>query len=592
MKNKLLKNRQQFFMILALILLCSVLSFYNFNLFHIVITIYSIVICFIIFIIVLNTHQIVSNNYYIFLGIAFGFVGLFEFIHTLSYLGIEVLPILTGENAAQIWYLGRLTQALALLVSFFFTNKKLNIKWLITTFSIYTILFLSAIIYWEIPVFSYLPVINIQGYQIQNTYLIIAILGITLIVLTKRKLTFSDFHYNNMASAIIFFIISELFFMLPAATYDFSNVFGHITRLLSFYFIYRSAVLSGLKEPYNTIFYKLTQSNKKLNELNQILSIVKNIHETINVNLELNTLFEKIVNILIKKEDYQMAFIGEYLEESSEIKIRSSVGISSDFLKKEKLDLNKDDNAVVEAIKRRRIIKDNNPQSVLNIFDRTDNKIHNSLIALPISYDNNLYGVMVITSYREDAFNDRVVELLNKITQNLGIAITRYFTQQQIRYMSFHDQLTGLYNRNFFNEEINRLDTSRKLPISIIITDFNDLKYINDSYGHKIGDKFLKTYAQILKRNSRQEDIIARWGGDEFVILLPNTDENLTEKLLERLKSAVENVEIKGEKMSIAFGYAIKSSPNQDIENVFRQADQNMYQNKKLMKNNYRENQM
>lgn len=592
MKKSLLKNKLQFIMILAIILLSSVLSFYNFNLFYIVITIYSIVICFIIFIIVLNTHQIVANNYYIFLGIAFGFVGFFEFTHTLSYLGIEVLPILTGENSAQIWYLGRFTQALALLVSFFFTNKKLNIKWLITFFSIYSLLFLSTILYWKIPVFNYIPELNIRGYQIQNTYIIIAILIITLLFLSRRRLTFSDFHYDNMASAIIFFIISELFFILPASLYDFSNVFGHITRLLSFYFIYRSAVLSGLKEPYNTIFYKLTQSNKKLSDLNQILNIVKNIHETINVNLELNTLFEKIVNILIQKEDYQMAFIGEYLEESSEIKIKSSVGISSDFLKKEKLDLKKDDNAVVQAIKKRRIIKDDNPQSVLNIFDKTDNNIHNSLIALPINYDNNLYGVLVITSYRDNAFNERVVELLNKITQNLGIAITRYFTQQQIRYMSFHDQLTGLYNRNFFNEEINRLDTSRKLPISIIITDFNDLKYINDSYGHKIGDKFLKTYAQILKKNSRQEDIIARWGGDEFVILLPNTDENLTEKLLERLKNAVENVEIKGEKMSIAFGYAIKASPDQDIEETFRQADQNMYENKKLMKNNYRENQM
>jgi len=590
MNNQLLKTRQQFIIILALILLSSLLSFYDFNLFHVTVTIYSIIICFIVFIIILNTHQIISNNYYIFLGIAFGFVGAFEFIYTCYYQGISVIPYITSANVGQIWYLSRFTQALALLLSFLFVSKKLKIRNIIISFSIYTAALFSAIFYYEIHLFQYIPRFDILGVQVENNYLIIAVLLFTLFIFKQRKVTFSEFHYNNMSTAIIFFIISELFFMLPAAFEEFADVFGQITRLLSFYFIYRSVVLTSLKEPYNTIFYKLTQSNKKLSDLNQILNIVKNIHETINVNYELENLFEKIVNILINKEDYQMAFIGEYIEENSEIKIRSSVGVSSDFLNKETIKLKDENNTVVQAIKRRRIIKDNNPQAVLNIFEKTNKSIHNSLIALPICYDSKIYGVLVITSYREEAFNERVVELLRKITENLGVAITRYLTQQRIRYMSFHDQLTGLYNKNFFNEEISRLDTSRKLPISIIITDFNDLKYINDNYGHKIGDKFLKTYAKILKKNSRQEDIIARWGGDEFVILLPNTTKELTEKLLDRLKNAVDKIEIKGEKMSVAFGYALKTSPEQDIDEVFKEADRNMYHNKKRMKNNYREN--
>jgi len=254
--------------------------------------------------------------------------------------------------------------------------------------------------------------------------------------------------------------------------------------------------------------------------------------------------------------------------------------------------MKKNNNAITKAVQSRKIVKDSNPQAVLNIFEKTDNNNHNSLIALPIYYDNIIYGVLAITSYKEHAFSKRVVDLLHKITQNLGLAITRDLTQKRIRYLSFHDQLTGLYNRNFFNEEIDRLDTSRKLPISIIISDFNDLKYINDNYGHKVGDEFLKTYAQILKNNSRQEDIIARWGGDEFVILLPNTDQEITENVIKRIREAVSEVKIEGETLSIACGYAIKDSAEKDIEEIFEVADDRMYQDKRKIKNNYRENQI
>ncbi len=147
MNNQLLKTRQQFIIILALILLSSLLSFYDFNLFHVTVTIYSIIICFIVFIIILNTHQIISNNYYIFLGIAFGFVGAFEFIYTCYYQGISVIPYITSANVGQIWYLSRFTQALALLLSFLFVSKKLKIRNIIISFSIYTAALFSAIFY-------------------------------------------------------------------------------------------------------------------------------------------------------------------------------------------------------------------------------------------------------------------------------------------------------------------------------------------------------------------------------------------------------------------------------------------------------------
>ncbi|MGM0446536.1 MAG: MASE3 domain-containing protein, partial [Bacillota bacterium] len=509
MKNFLIKNKKHYIYILFLILLTSLLSFYSLEFFHITVAIYSIVICFIIFIIILNTHQIISNSYYIFLGLSFAYIAIFEILHAITWMELTFIPYISELDANTIWLSARSTHAFIIIISFYFINKKININKVLAALSIYFFGLLSFLIYFNIDFFDYLPRLNLLGFEFNNNYLIIIVLLLSIIIFEENRMLFSDFHYNNMMSSIVFFIISELFFVLPTELNIFSNVFGHITRLLSFYFIYRSVVLTGLKEPYNTIFYKLTQSNKKLNELNQILNIVKDIHETINANYELDILFDKIVNDLIKKEDYQMAFIGEYDKDKGQIEIKSGVGVSNDFIKKKTLNIKKDINAITQAIEKRKIVKDSNPQSVSNVFHKTDRNLHNSLIALPICYENNIYGVLAITSYQNDAFNSKIVELLNKITQNLGIAITRYLTTQKIRYVSFHDQLTGLYNKNFFNEEIKRLDTTRKLPITIIISDFNDLKYINDNYGHKTGDKFIKTYAEILKKNSRQEDIIA-----------------------------------------------------------------------------------
>ena len=92
--------------------------------------------------------------------------------------------------------------------------------------------------------------------------------------------------------------------------------------------------------------------------------------------------------------------------------------------------------------------------------------------------------------------------------------------EDNIKYLSFHDKLTGLFNRAYFEEELKRLDNERHLPLSIIIGDVNGLKIINDAFGHYEGDKLLVSAAKILNTLCRQDDIVARWGGDEFIVLL------------------------------------------------------------------------
>lgn len=153
-------------------------------------------------------------------------------------------------------------------------------------------------------------------------------------------------------------------------------------------------------------------------------------------------------------------------------------------------------------------------------------------------------------------------------------------SEQQVLYLSYHDQLTGLYNRRFYEEELKRLDIEKNLPLTIIMGDVNGLKLINDSFGHVMGDELLKTVATILKNGCRGADIIARLGGDEFVILLPKTDAYETQQIIKRI-SDLELIEKVGDiDISISFGYETKNTEEEIIEEIFKKAEDHMYKKK------------
>ena len=111
-------------------------------------------------------------------------------------------------------------------------------------------------------------------------------------------------------------------------------------------------------------------------------------------------------------------------------------------------------------------------------------------------------------------------------------------SEETIHYLYYHDRLTGLYNRAFFDESLNRLDTDRQLPLTIVMGDIDKLKLINDTFGHLEGDILLKTIAYIFKKCFRKEDIVSRWGGDEFIAILPNTGKEEALSIIKRIKSA------------------------------------------------------
>jgi diguanylate cyclase (GGDEF)-like protein/PAS domain S-box-containing protein len=175
-----------------------------------------------------------------------------------------------------------------------------------------------------------------------------------------------------------------------------------------------------------------------------------------------------------------------------------------------------------------------------------------------LSEDGNLIGAVLV--YRD--FSERKEK------------------QKQIEYLSYRDQLTGLFNRRYFEEELRLKDVERNLPLTLIMADVNGLKLINDSFGHAKGDELLKKVADIMSLGCRADDVIARLGGDEFVIILPKTDSNEAEQIIQRIKTMASQERIGSIDISVSYGCETKNMEAEKIYDILKKSEDNMYKKK------------
>ena len=229
------------------------------------------------------------------------------------------------------------------------------------------------------------------------------------------------------------------------------------------------------------------------------------------------------------------------------------------------------------------INKDNNKELIHPLFDYSIE----SLILIPLIYGSSLKGFIGFENLGEEKIEyDDFIKLFLRIFSDIIInTIERIKNENNLKFISFHDSLTGLYNRFYFEEELDRLSKSREVSLSIIICDIDNLKFINDSFGHETGDIAIIEVAKILKSIFRDEDIIARIGGDEFVILLQNIDENVIKDIINRIYEEMANYSSKVGSLpiSVSTGYSILKEKNKDPFMSFEEADDMMY-NVKILK--------
>ncbi|OEF97474.1 CBS domain-containing protein [Desulfuribacillus alkaliarsenatis] len=154
--------------------------------------------------------------------------------------------------------------------------------------------------------------------------------------------------------------------------------------------------------------------------------------------------------------------------------------------------------------------------------------------------------------------------------------------EDKIQYLIYHDILTDVHNRAYFDKALKEIDEESKVPTCIIMADLNGLKLVNDAFGHGKGDELIKMAAKLIKEVCREEDIVARIGGDEFAVILPGISQDKGQTVIDKLKTRADMLQIEGIQLSISFGLGTKDNTTTSIFDVVKTSEVQMY-NRKLM---------
>jgi diguanylate cyclase (GGDEF)-like protein/PAS domain S-box-containing protein len=174
-----------------------------------------------------------------------------------------------------------------------------------------------------------------------------------------------------------------------------------------------------------------------------------------------------------------------------------------------------------------------------------------------------------------------IVGLASDVTEKIKL-------KEKLIRLSYTDSLTGVYNRACFEEKREELNKEKHLPIGVVMGDVNGLKVVNDTFGHLEGDRLLIEITKIIKLATSKDNFIFRWGGDEFVILVPNCDESRCEKIITNIVDECKKSQFNLIEMSISLGSSIKTSLNGDIYENLKEAEEKLYRQKFLQEKSIR----
>ncbi|KZL92041.1 diguanylate cyclase [Clostridium magnum] len=209
-----------------------------------------------------------------------------------------------------------------------------------------------------------------------------------------------------------------------------------------------------------------------------------------------------------------------------------------------------------------------------------------NLITSALHLENNNKALIFIQTDIETEVEEREKKLLQVISNYTNSAIQKYLFLMQIEEKAIKDNLTGIYNRQYLQRIIESLNPDLN-SFAVIMIDINNLKYINDTFGHLYGDLLIKTTAQILKRSIRKNDYVFRYGGDEFIILALSCSEKDVKSIIRRINNNIIFIWNKREKdikLTMSIGYSI-SSKGISINTIIKTADENMYIEKEKFHN-------
>ncbi len=249
----------------ALIFCCLYLaSLHSYLLFHTLVELFSIAVAWDIFFIAWNSRRLLANNYLLFLGISYLFVGCIDLAHTMAYKGMDIFPASRSDLASQLWIAGRFVQSVSLLVAPFFLERRLRPYLVFAAFSFVCAALFASIFYWKIFPDTYLEGVGLTGFKIWSEYGVCLILVAAALLLYKHKDRFDPGVLKLLIGSMSVTVASELVFTVYVDVYGFSNLIGHYLKVISFYLVYRAIIQTGLNKPYDLVFRELKKGQEAL----------------------------------------------------------------------------------------------------------------------------------------------------------------------------------------------------------------------------------------------------------------------------------------------------------------------------------------
>ena len=284
-------------------------SLHSYLLFHSIAETFSLVVAFGIFMVGWNSRRFLENKYFLFLGIAYPFVGLLDLVHTLAYQGMNVFSGLGSNTATELWIAARGMESLSLLLAALFVRRGLRLAPLVLGYACVTALLLGAVFHWDVFPDCFIEGRGLTPFKITAEYAISGVLLVAAFLLHRVRRHFDRTIFRLLLASILVTIASELSFTLYRGPYTSLNMLGHYLKIISYFLIYRAIVYTGLKMPYSLLDTGLRRSRRELQAA----------HAELELRVQERTSELEAINELLRREIAEREKAREALRESEEL---------------------------------------------------------------------------------------------------------------------------------------------------------------------------------------------------------------------------------------------------------------------------------
>lgn len=333
---------------------------------------------------------------------------------------------------------------------------------------------------------------------------------------------------------------------------------------------------------------KIEEQRTKLVARNQELSVLFDVSFTIGSSLGMDKLLDQTLETILKWEISGIQQGGIFIVEDDRLVLAADRGLSRDFIEAHR-ELRVGECLCGRAVETgEAIVLPNAHEDSRHTISYPGMEPHGDII-IPLKAVNKVVGVLYLSLQAGAEISERERMLLASIGGQIGIAMENANLYEETKKLSLHDPLTGLANRNLMNLELpgNMARASRSgKPFALIMLDLDHFKQYNDTYGHSAGDNLLVEVARIAKRNSRETDLVVRFGGEEFLIVLPETGSSTATAIAERLRKEVMETDFYPEEgkpaahITVSLGVAAWRQDIADVDELIKLSDEALYRAK------------